>query len=68
LLNLSELEKAGVSVKKFCGLDIQEDMGCTGEAVGDIIIEMEEGQQIPIPVCQQHLDMIQANYDVESLG
>jgi hypothetical protein len=67
LLNLSELEKAGVTVKKFCGLDMN-DMGCTGEAVGDIIAEMEDGVQIPIPVCQQHLDVIQSQYDVESLG
>jgi hypothetical protein len=68
LLNLSELEAAGVSVKKFCGLDIQENMGCTGEAVGDIIAEMEDGVQIPIPVCEQHLDLIQSNYKVENLG
>lgn len=68
MLNLSELENAGVTVKKFCGLDIQEGMGCTGEAVGDIIAEMEDGVQIPIPVCQQHLDVIQSKYDVESLG
>ncbi|QIQ62992.1 hypothetical protein SEA_MOAB_115 [Streptomyces phage Moab] len=68
MLNLSELEKAGVSVKKFCGLDIQEDMGCTGEAVGDMILEMEDGVKVPIPVCQQHLDLIQANYDVENVG
>jgi hypothetical protein len=68
LLNLSDLENQGLTVKKFCGLDIQENMGCTGEAVGDIVAVMEDGVQIPIPVCQQHLDVIQSNFDVESLG
>lgn len=68
MLNLSDLKDAGVTVKKFCGLDIQENMGCTGEAVGDILVEMEDGVQFPIPVCQQHLDVIQSTYDVEHLS
>ncbi|AZU97183.1 hypothetical protein SEA_EMMA1919_114 [Streptomyces phage Emma1919] len=68
MLNLSDLENQGLTVKKFCGLDIQENVGCTGEAVGDIVAEMEDGMQIPIPVCQQHLDVIQSHFDVESLG
>ncbi len=68
MLNLSDMENVGITVKKFCGLDIQEGVGCTGEAVGDMLLEMEDGVQIPIPVCQQHLDVIQATYEVESLG
>ncbi|WMI33502.1 hypothetical protein SEA_PHREDRICK_112 [Streptomyces phage Phredrick] len=68
MLNLSDLENQGLTVKKFCGLDIQENVGCTGEAVGDIVAEMEDGVQIPIPICQQHLDVIQSVYEVESLG
>lgn len=68
MLNLSDLENQGLTVKKFCGLDIQKNVGCTGEAVGDIVAEMEDGVQIPIPICQQHLDVIQSVYEVESLG
>ncbi|XAO35298.1 hypothetical protein SEA_FRANCOB_110 [Streptomyces phage Francob] len=67
MLNLSDMENVGITVKKFCGLDI-ENMGCTGEAVGDIIVEMEDGVQIPLPVCQQHLDVIQSTYEVEHLS
>lgn len=68
MLNLSDLENSGLTVKRFCGLDIQENVGCTGEAVGDMIIEMESEKQVSIPVCQQHLDLIQSEFDVENLS
>lgn len=68
MLNLSELENAGVTVKRFCGLDIQDGVGCTGEAVGEIVAVLEKDVHVPIPVCQPHLDMIQSDFDVEGLS
>lgn len=67
MLNLSELEKAGVTVKRFCGLDVQEGTGCSEEAVGEIIAQLENDVQVPVPVCQFHLDMIASEFDVEHL-
>ncbi|QOI67501.1 hypothetical protein SEA_BEUFFERT_109 [Streptomyces phage Beuffert] len=68
MLDLTDLENRGVTVKKFCGLDIQDGVGCTGEAVGDITAQMEDGVEIPIPVCQPHLDAIMAEFDVHDLS
>lgn len=65
LSDLSELTKSGVTMKKFCGLDIQDGIGCTGEAVGDITAQMEDKTEVPIPVCQAHLDMIMAEFSVQ---
>ncbi|HEX7764241.1 MAG TPA: hypothetical protein VF433_11610 [Cellvibrio sp.] len=67
MMDLSELENAGVTVKRFCGLDMDEDVGCTGEAVGEIIAQLENGVQVPIPVCEIHRDLIQSQFDVERL-
>lgn len=68
MLNLSDLEKSGVVFKKFCGLDAEEGVGCSEEAVGEIIAQLPDGPQIPIPVCQGHLEMIQSEYDVDNLS
>lgn len=67
MLDLAELKNAGVTVKKFCGLDAQEDVGCPEEAVGEIIAVMEDGIEVPIPVCEIHLEMIVAEFEVEKL-
>lgn len=68
MLDLNELKKSGVTVKQFCGLDAEEDVGCSEEAVGEIIAQLENGVQVPIPVCQGHLEMIQSEFDVEHLS
>jgi hypothetical protein len=65
MLDLSELENAGVTVKRFCGLDIQGNVGCTGEAVGEFIAETEDGIKVPVPVCEAHRDAIMAEFEVE---
>jgi len=65
MIDLVELEKAGVTVKRFCGLDIQDGVGCTGEAVGEIIAVLEDDIEVPIPVCQPHRDAIMAEFEVE---
>jgi len=65
MLNLTDLENRGILVKKFCGLDIQDGVGCTGEAVGDLTAEMEDGTEVPIPVCQPHLDAIMSEFEVQ---
>jgi hypothetical protein len=67
MLDLDELKKAGVTVKKFCGMDI-DGITCTGEAVGDMIVQMEDGMQVPIPVCEQHLEAIRWQFDVEDVS
>lgn len=68
MMNLDDLSKAGVIVKKYCGLDREENVGCTEEAVGDITVQLEDGVMIPIPICQVHLDMIQSDHDIEHLS
>lgn len=68
MLDLSDLEKSGVSVRKFCGLEIQEGIGCSKEAVGDLTVILEDGTEVPIPVCQMHIDAIQSDFDVEVTG
>lgn len=68
MLDLSELENAGVTVKRFCGLDIQGDVGCTGEAVGEVIAVLEDGVEVPIPVCEPHRDAIMADFNVEDIS
>ncbi|QWT29996.1 hypothetical protein SEA_TUNATARTARE_112 [Streptomyces phage TunaTartare] len=67
MIDLAELQKAGVTVKKFCGLDAQEGVGCPEEAVGEIIAVMEDDVEVPIPVCEFHLELIMAEYEVEKL-
>jgi len=68
MIDLSELKNAGVTIKKFCSLDVKENISCTGEAVGEVVAQMEDGMTIPLPVCQIHLDMIQAEFAVEQLS
>jgi hypothetical protein len=65
MMDLSNLEKSGVTVRKFCGLEVEESIGCPNEAVGDLTITLEDGQEVPIPVCQGHLDVIRSEYDVQ---
>lgn len=67
-MNLSDLENSGVVFKKFCGLDIEDSVGCPNEAVGDITTTLEDGMEVPIPICQVHLDIISSKYDVEYLS
>jgi hypothetical protein len=67
LLNLNELEKAGITVRQFCGLDEQEDIACSREAVGEIIAQLENGQKVPIPICQEHLELIASEFTVENI-
>lgn len=67
MIDLAELEKAGVTVKRFCGLDIQGNVGCTGEAVGEVIAVLEDDVEVPIPVCEAHRDAIMAEFEVEKL-
>lgn len=67
MLDLNELKKAGVTVKQFCGLDAQEGVGCSEEAVGEIIAVMENDGRVPIPVCEIHLEIIMSEYEVENL-
>jgi len=68
MIDLAELEKTGVTVRKFCGLDIEDGVGCPEEAVGEIIAAMEDGIEIPVPICNIHLKMIQSEFDVEGLS
>lgn len=68
MLNLNDLEKSGVVVRKFCGLEIEESIGCPNEAVGDITAVLDDGIEVPIPVCDDHLKMIQSQFDVEHLS
>lgn len=65
MLNLSDLEKSGVTVRKFCGLEVEEEIGCPNEAVGDLTVLLEDGTEVPIPVCQGHLDVIKFDYHVQ---
>lgn len=67
MLNLSELEKAGVTVRKFCGLDAEDGVGCSEEAVGEIIAVMENGGEVPVPVCHRHLEIIMSEFQVEKI-
>lgn len=68
MIDLAELEKAGVTVKKFCGLDVEDGVGCSEEAVGEIIAQLEDDIQVPVPVCQGHLEMIMSEFDVERMS
>lgn len=65
MIDLDSLKEAGVTVKRFCGLDIQDGVGCTGEAVGELVAVLEDGIEVPIPVCQPHRDVIMAEFEVE---
>jgi hypothetical protein len=67
MLDLSNLAEHGVTFKKFCGMEVREGLGCTGEAVGEITAQLEDGTSVPIPVCQIHLDSIMAEFDVETI-
>lgn len=63
-MNLSDLEKSGVTVRKFCGIEVEEEIGCSNEAVGELTVLLEDGMEVPIPVCQGHLDTISSDYHV----
>jgi hypothetical protein len=67
MIDLDELKRSGVTVKQFCGLDAEEGVGCSEEAVGEIIAQMENGQSVPIPICQLHLEIVMAEFEVEEL-
>ena len=68
MLNLDELKKAGVTIRTFCGLDKEDGVACSEEAVGEIIAQIEDDKRIPIPVCQGHLDLIASEFSVEEIG
>lgn len=72
MLDLSQLEKSGVTVRKFCGFeldsDTEESVGCSEEAVGEIVAVLEDGVHVPIPVCQGHLDVIMDSREVEDIS
>jgi hypothetical protein len=57
----------GVTIRQFCGLDIQDGLTCPNEAVGEILAELEDGVTVPIPICEGHLHAVQAQYSVEEL-
>lgn len=67
----SVLQQPGITVMKFCGLDegVEGEMviACHREAVGEISVELENGSFCPIPICQQHLDMIASQHEVENI-
>ncbi|AXG66212.1 hypothetical protein SEA_ANNADREAMY_102 [Streptomyces phage Annadreamy] len=68
MLDLTDIENRGVTFKKFCGLDAEDGVGCTEEAVGDITAELEDGVKIPVPVCEGHLQELIAAYNVEQVS
>lgn len=67
MIDLDSLKKAGVTVRQFCGLDESEGVGCSHEAVGEIIAQMENGQSVPIPICDTHLEVVMAEFNVEKI-
>jgi len=67
MIDLAELEKAGVTVRQYCGLDAEEGVGCSEEAVGEVIAQLEDDVQIPVPVCQGHLDLIRSEFNIEDV-
>jgi hypothetical protein len=68
MIDFDALKSAGISVRKFCGLDESDGVGCSGEAVGDIIAQLEDDVQVPVPVCQEHLEMIMSDYKVVDIS
>lgn len=60
-MNFTELP--GVISKTFCSISVErtEDTQtqCINEAVGELTMITESGIEVPMPICQAHLDEIQ---------
>jgi hydrogenase maturation factor HypF (carbamoyltransferase family) len=78
LLNPEELQAAGFTVKKFCGLPVDKIdenhyVACDKEAAGELtfIVEEEDGTEIPInvPVCADCLQELNKDekYSIQEL-
>lgn len=78
MLNFDELESAGVTIKKFCGMPVEQIdenhyVACDKEAVGELtfVVDNEDGSQTPInvPVCEDCLSKMQSDgrFSIEEL-
>ena len=63
---LGEMKKAGVTVRKFCGIELEGGVNCPLEAVGELKIMTEEEIEIPMPVCGAHLELISKEYNIST--
>ena len=65
-MNLDSLKN--VELRKFCGIPVEERGGvtyiCPNEAVGEISVEIDDGEIIPFPVCAEHIEQISRDYQV----
>lgn len=65
--NLDDLTSAGVTVRYFCGIPLDDDGNiCPQEAVGEITLPVEGMPDVTLPVCEGHLKFIGENFSVES--
>jgi hypothetical protein len=64
---LELMNKPGVTIMQFCGIEVEEDKFCDQEAVGEVLAELEDGVTVPIPICEGHLRAVQAQYSVEDV-
>jgi hypothetical protein len=64
---LDLMDKPGVTIMQFCGIEVELDIFCDQEAVGEVLAELEDGVTVPIPICEGHLHAVQAQYSVEEL-
>lgn len=66
LIDLDAAKTAGVEVRKQCSIPLEDDginvIVCPEEAVGEITALTEEGIEIPMPICEGHLEWLQNNY------
>lgn len=71
MLNYEKLAQLGFVVKRFCGVPVERTddglIACSNEAVGTFTAVIDD-QEIEVPVCQMHVDIIQAEYEVDSDG
>jgi len=61
------MQNSGITVRKYCGIPVDEMNMCANEAEGELTVEIEDGITIPVPICKPHLDVITSHYDVENV-
>jgi hypothetical protein len=62
------MSKPGITIRKYCGIAVDENIMCDGEAVGELTAQLDDGTVVPIPICETHLKLVTSRYDVESLS